>query len=132
MRKIIAIAAGDPDSINSEIIAKAWKKKNLFKNLNIFIVGNYNLIKRQLRTLKISIKLGKVHNIEKENFKKQLLVYDVPLKFKSPFNTPIKYKSNHPRSLYSDYYEKERKGFELIFEVKNINQQYLIISQMHE
>ena len=95
MKKIIAIAAGDPDSINSEIIAKAWKKKILFKNLNIFIVGNYNLIKQQLKTLKISIKLGKLKNIEKQNYKKKLLVYDVPLKFKSPFNTPIKYKSKY-------------------------------------
>ena len=73
MKKIIAIAAGDPDSINSEIIAKAWKKKILFKNLNIFIVGNYNLIKQQLKTLKISIKLGKLKNIEKQNYKKKIV-----------------------------------------------------------
>ena len=46
MKKIVAIIAGDPDSINSEIIAKTWKKRNISKNLNIFIIGNYNLIKK--------------------------------------------------------------------------------------
>ena len=46
--KLIPIIAGDPNSINTEIIAKAWKKKSDFKN-NIFIIGNYNLIKRQIQ-----------------------------------------------------------------------------------
>ena len=52
MKKIIAIVAGDPDSINSEIIAKTWKNKKLFKNLNIFVIGNFELIKKQLQVLK--------------------------------------------------------------------------------
>ena len=47
MKKIVAIVAGDPDSINSEIIAKTWKKRNISKNLNMFIIGNYNLIRKQ-------------------------------------------------------------------------------------
>ena len=59
MKKLVGIVAGDPHSINSEIIAKAWKKKNDFKNLNIFVIGNYNLIKKQLRVLKIQLKLRK-------------------------------------------------------------------------
>ena len=59
MKKIIGIIAGDPDSINTELIGKVWKKKLDFKNLNIFIIGNYNLIKNQLRNLKIKIKLKK-------------------------------------------------------------------------
>ena len=41
MKKIIAIISGDPNSINSEIIAKAWKRKNSFKNLNVFIIGSF-------------------------------------------------------------------------------------------
>ena len=28
MRKLVCIVAGDPNSINSEIIAKLWKKKS--------------------------------------------------------------------------------------------------------
>ena len=35
MIKIIGIIGGDPESINSEIIAKTWKQKNKFRNLNI-------------------------------------------------------------------------------------------------
>jgi 4-hydroxy-L-threonine phosphate dehydrogenase PdxA len=39
MKNLIAIVAGEPESINSEIIAKAWKKIN-FKN-RLFIIGNH-------------------------------------------------------------------------------------------
>ena len=60
MNKNIAIVAGEPRSINSEIIAKSWKiiKKNQKKN--IFIIGNYALIKKQLNILKIKIPIKKV------------------------------------------------------------------------
>jgi 4-hydroxy-L-threonine phosphate dehydrogenase PdxA len=47
MKNLVGIIAADPNSINSEIIAKVWKKKAEFKNLNIFIIGNYILIKKQ-------------------------------------------------------------------------------------
>ena len=86
MKKLIGIVAGDPHSINSEIIAKAWKKKSNFKNLNIFVIGNYNLIKKQLKILKIQLKLKKIHDLNHKNFKKELLIYDVPFSFNRPFN----------------------------------------------
>ncbi len=95
MRKLIAIVAGDPHSINTEIIAKAWKKKSVFKNLNVFVIGSYNLIKSQLRTLKIQLKLKKINNLNHNGFKKELLIYDVPLSFKKPFNLPINIKKNY-------------------------------------
>ena len=53
MKKIVAIVAGDPESISSELIAKAWKKKGKYKNINIFIIGNFNLIQEQLSILNI-------------------------------------------------------------------------------
>ena len=59
MKKIIAIISGDPNSINSEIIAKAWKRKNSFGNLNIFIIGNFILLKRQFLLIGYNIKLKK-------------------------------------------------------------------------
>ena len=31
MKKMIGIVAGEPDSINSEIIAKTWKKSQISK-----------------------------------------------------------------------------------------------------
>ena len=37
MKNLIPIVAGEPNSINAEIIAKAWKNKKI---KNIFIIGN--------------------------------------------------------------------------------------------
>jgi len=95
MKNLIGIIAADPNSINSEIIAKIWKKKAEFKNLNIFIIGNYILIKKQLEKIKINLNLKKINTIQKQNFKKKLLIYDVPLKFNRLFNISVKAKSNY-------------------------------------
>ena len=95
MKKIIAIIAGEPNSINSEIIAKTWKKKKNFKNLNIFVIGNYFLIKKQLKSLGFKLKLKKINELKNQNFKKNLLIYDVPLSFKNPFKVPIENKSKY-------------------------------------
>jgi len=95
MKNLIGIIAADPNSINSEIIAKVWKKKTEFKNLNIFIIGNYLLIKRQLEKIKVNLNLKKISKIQKQNFKKKLLIYDVPLKFNRLFNISAKVKSNY-------------------------------------
>ena len=75
MNNLIAIIAGEPNSINSEIIAKAWKKKKKLKN--IFIIGSYYILKKQFHKLGIKIPLIKIKKIE--DFKKQekLSVFDV-------------------------------------------------------
>ena len=44
MKKLIALVAGEPVSINSEIIAKTWKKA---RKKNFFIIGSYLLFKKQ-------------------------------------------------------------------------------------
>ena len=85
MKKIIAIISGEPNSINSEIIAKVWKKKNNFGNLNIFIIGNFILLKKQLSVIKYKVGLKKINEVTNQNFKKKLHIYDIPLKFKNPF-----------------------------------------------
>ena len=95
MRKLIAIVSGDPNSINSEIIAKAWKKNKEFKNLNIFIIGNFILLKRQFKKIGINTKMEKINKISKQNFKKKLYIYDVPLKFKKPFKVNGQDKQNY-------------------------------------
>jgi len=84
MKSLIAIIAGEPHSVNSEIIAKAWKRKKKLKN--IFIIGNYSFLKKQLNKLNIKIPLVKI--IKLEDFKKEekLFILDVPLKFKTIFN----------------------------------------------
>ncbi len=116
MKKIIGIIAGDPDSINTELIGKVWKKKLDFKNLNIFIIGNYNLIKNQLRNLKIKIKLKKITSIENQNFNDNLLIFDVPIKFQKPFNIPRKKKASYVINCFNIGIKlsRERKIYGLI------------------
>ena len=92
MKNLIGIVAGEPYSINSEVIAKTWKMKSKFKNSNVFVIGSYDLIKIQLKKLKIRVKLKKINSIKKQNFKKELLILDVPVKFKKPFEIKKKNK----------------------------------------
>ena len=47
MKKIILIS-GDPNSINSEIIYKTWKKLNKTLKRRIYIISNYDLLKNNL------------------------------------------------------------------------------------
>jgi 4-hydroxythreonine-4-phosphate dehydrogenase len=80
MSNIFAIISGEPNSINSEIIAKAWKKKKL---KNTFIIGNYSILKKQIKKLKIKVPIIKIDNFKDFKKQKKLLVLDVPLKSKS-------------------------------------------------
>ena len=109
MNNLICIVAGEPNSINSELIGKIWKRKDSFKNLNIFIIGNYLLIKKQLKIIGIKINLEKISKIEKKNFKKKLLIYDIPLKFKNPFNVDSKDKSKYILKCFKLASELARK-----------------------
>ena len=56
MKKLIAIVAGEPNSINSEIIAKAWKRTKNKKNL--FFIGNYLILKKQIDKIGIKIEMS--------------------------------------------------------------------------
>ena len=67
VRKKIILISGDPNSINTEIIYKTWKKLNLSIRKKIFVIGNYNLLKDQFRQLKYPIKLKKIENIKNIN-----------------------------------------------------------------
>ena len=79
MNKPIAIIAGEPNSISSEIIFKTWKIKKKFRHKNFFIIGSINLLKKQQQKLKINIKLKEINdNINKKNLNKNFLpVYNV-------------------------------------------------------
>ena len=84
------IILGEYNSINSEILAKS----KAFKSKAI-IIGNHNLLKSQLRILKIKRKLKKIEKPE-EYFiilKNSLNILDVPLKFKKAFSVSDKYKA---------------------------------------
>lgn len=82
MKNLIAVVAGEPVSINSEIIAKAWKKTN---KKNFFVIGNYFLFKKQLVKLGIKLTLRKINNINDFKFSSKLNILDIPLKFESAF-----------------------------------------------
>ena len=84
-KKIILIVAGDPNSINTEIIYKSWKKiKNSLKE-KIIIIGNHNLIVKQFKKLKYSIKTIKLKNLNEYKKTHYLKILNVDLKFSNPF-----------------------------------------------
>ena len=53
MIKTLAILAGEPNSISSEIIFKCWKLKRKFKHKNFFIIGNIDILNKQKKKIKI-------------------------------------------------------------------------------
>ena len=81
MKSLVAVVSGEPHSINSEIIIKAWKK-----NKNIFIIGNYNNLQKQVIKLGLNTSLLKIANFDDIKKNKKLNVLDEPLKSKSIFN----------------------------------------------
>ena len=83
MNNLIAIIAGEPNSINSEIMAKALRKKN---DKNILIIGNYSIFKKQIINLGFNLPVVKINKIEDIKGKNKNFILDVPLKFKSMFN----------------------------------------------
>ena len=104
MNNLIAIIAGDPNSINSEIIAKAWIKKKKFKK--IFIIGNYSILKKQIIKLGIEVPIVKINKLEDIGKERKLFILDVPLKFKSLFSINL---SNI--KLYGVFGEQELADF---------------------
>lgn len=94
MKKKIIIVAGDPNSINTEIIYKTWGKINKNLKKNIFIIGSYDLIKKQFKRLKIKKKIF-ISNINSVENLSEMKIIDVPLKFKNPFKVSLKNSSKY-------------------------------------
>ena len=85
----IIILSGDPNSINSEIIFKSWKKIN--KSIKkIYLISNYELIKKQFKILKYKIKTQKVEDINELSNNDNLKILNVDLKYSNPFNVEKK------------------------------------------
>ena len=89
MSNKIIIISGDPNSINSELIYKCWKKLDLNTKKKIFLVSNYDLIKKQFKRLNYKIKLFKVDNL-KDVKNHNLKIINVKLNFKNPFKVSYK------------------------------------------
>ena len=96
MTKPVAIIAGEPNSISSEIIFKSWMKRKKFKHKPIIIIGSIQLLNLQKKKLNYNFKINEL----KSNFKnidlsnKNLQVYNVNFHQKKPFKN-ISIKSNN-------------------------------------
>ena len=95
MNKPIAIIAGEPNSISSEIIFKSWKLRKQYIHKPLMVIGNIQLLNLQKKKLKCNIQIKKIENnfsIEDLNGSK-LPVYNVEYNQKKPFQK-ISNKSN--------------------------------------
>ena len=87
MKKIIAIIAGEPNSISSEIIFKSWKKRNEYKHKPFIIIGSTELLNSQKKKLNYRMKIKSINdNFENYDFSKNCMpVYNIDYKQKKPF-----------------------------------------------
>ena len=94
MKKKIILVGGDPQSINSEIIYKTWKKLSLQNRKNIFLVFNFDLLNKQFKVLGYKLKLKKVNSLLNTDSNK-LKIIDINLNFKNCFKIPLKDSSRY-------------------------------------
>jgi len=95
MKKKIIIVSGDPNSINSEIIGKTWKKLNKNLKKKVYLIGNFKLLTNQYKKLKIKINLKKIENLSNNIPENYLKIIDLPLNFKNPFKVSLKNSSKY-------------------------------------
>ncbi len=93
MRKKILIVLGDPNSVNSEIIFKSLRQINNSLRNSIYLIANYDLLKKQFRKLKYSLNLSHIENINQKISSKNIKVLNLDLKFKNPFKVSKKQSS---------------------------------------
>ena len=60
MTKPIAIIAGEPNSISSEIIFKSWKLRKRYIHKPLLIIGSIQLLNLQKKRLKYHIRIKKI------------------------------------------------------------------------
>ena len=60
MTKPIAIIAGEPNSISSEIIFKSWKLRKQYAHKPLLVIGSFKLLNLQKKKLKSHIKIKEI------------------------------------------------------------------------
>ena len=91
MRKKIILVTGDPNSINSELIYKSWKKLTNNTKSDLFLISNFDLLSAQFRKLNYNISLKRVDNISSHfKIKNTIKILNINLRFKDPFKVPKK------------------------------------------
>ncbi len=95
MTKPIAIIAGEPNSISSEIIFKSWVLRKRYTHKPFIIIGSINLLNLQKKKLKYRIKIEEINsNFKKKNLNRNVLqILNIDYKQKKPFQK-ISNKSN--------------------------------------
>lgn len=96
MKKTIAIIAGEPNSISSEIIFKSWKLRKKYTHKPFIIIGSIKLLNLQKKKLKYKFKIKKITNnfLNKDLVGNEIPVYDVNYIQRKPFKK-ISTKSNN-------------------------------------
>ena len=72
MKNKIILLASDPNSINSEIISKSWKKISPSVRKQIYLIANYNLMNKQFKILKTKIPTVKINHINEKSLSKKV------------------------------------------------------------
>ncbi len=85
MKNKIIILSGDPNSVNSEIIHKAWIKLNNSLKKRIYFISNCNLLKKQFKKIKKNVKIIKVKSITEGENSASLKVININIKITDPF-----------------------------------------------
>ena len=132
MKKYIAIVAGEPNSINSEIIVKALKKTNRKKCF--FIIGNFEIFKKQIDKIGLKFKISKITSIKNLENIKTFGILDVPLKIKSTFESNSNLTKNYVLRCLNIAHDlavnKKIKGFiNAPIEKKVFNGKYLGVTE---
>ena len=95
MSKPIAIIAGEPNSVSSEIIFKSWQRRNQYTHKPFLVVGSIFLLNLQKKKLNYNFKIKKINfNFKLDDLQdNELPVLDINYKQKKPFEK-ISSKSN--------------------------------------
>ena len=93
MKKKILLLSGDPNSINSELIFKTWKKLNKTTRKKINLISNFSLMKAQFKKLRYPIKIIKINNLDDEIRGNFLKIINVDILFKNSLDVPLNSRS---------------------------------------
>ena len=102
MNKPIAIIAGEPNSISSEIIFKSWELRKKYVHKPFFIIGSIHLLNSQKNKLYYQFNFKKINaNFKIKDLKgDQLPVYDVDYKQKKPFEKISSRSNNYIKECF--------------------------------
>ena len=85
MKNKIILVSGDPNSINSEIIYKSWKRLKKSLKKRIFVISNTRLLTQQFKKLKYPMKVVEIKDINQRIKGNSLKVLNVDVAFRNPF-----------------------------------------------